>query len=303
MKKKYPMDLSGERFGRLTVIRESDKKIKDKNARYYVCVCDCGNVTDTGRFHLINGAAISCGCFRKEYMHNKEYKHGGGGERIYSIWCSMRHRCYSVKHPSYERYGLKGITVCEEWRNGINGYKKFKKWALENKYDDKLTLDRIDFKGNYEPNNCRWATPLEQSNNTKRNIKVTIDNITYSSISALARYYGISDSAIRYRYNKGLRGEDLISPKRSKDNKFINDKKKEELEQERLNHKMRAKKEQSEKIIVDLINDIKNTLSVIEKEIISDLIISENNLKMNSRKIHKEIRNLNDVNSMMKNLI
>ena len=91
-------------------------------------------------------------------------------KRIYTIWRKMHYRCESEAHPSYSRYGGRGIKVCEEWSSLI----VFGKWALENGYAPDLTLDRIDNDGDYSPDNCRWATQEEQMNNTHRGVVVTV---------------------------------------------------------------------------------------------------------------------------------
>lgn len=99
-------------------------------------------------------------------------KHGQSKTRIYSIWVMMRQRCYNTNNKDFYNYGAKGITVCNEWLRDVN---QFKKWAIENGYNETLTLDRIDPCGNYEPGNCRWATMKQQANNNKNTIYVEIN--------------------------------------------------------------------------------------------------------------------------------
>lgn len=94
--------------------------------------------------------------------------HRGPEYRLYNIWCLMKRRCFNPKDEKYKRYGARGITVCDEWRNN---YEMFYKWAHANGYKDYLTIDRINNDGNYEPGNCRWATIIEQANNKSNSRK------------------------------------------------------------------------------------------------------------------------------------
>ena len=110
--------------------------------------------------------------------------------RLNVIFKNMKLRCYNPKSKDYKRYGGRGIKICKEWNDreiviisGVRytkGYLAFKKWALENGYQDNLTIDRIDVNGNYEPSNCRWATKKEQCNNTRRNRYITYKGKTQS---------------------------------------------------------------------------------------------------------------------------
>lgn len=106
--------------------------------------------------------------------------HGLSNTRLYRIWENMLSRCYRVDHTSYERYGGKGVIVCDEWKTD---FMSFYRWALENGYESTLTIDRIDNNKGYSPNNCRWVTIIEQNKNRnhtprKAVIKWTIDGVT-----------------------------------------------------------------------------------------------------------------------------
>ena len=98
----------------------------------------------------------------------------------------MKERCYNKNSHRYHRYGGRGITICEEW---LEDYEVFERWSLENGYSDELSIDRIDNDGNYEPDNCRWATNTEQMNNTSRNFKVESDGV----IMTLAEYCRVNE--------------------------------------------------------------------------------------------------------------
>ena len=124
----------------------------------------------------------------------------------YSSYRSMMDRCYREKAANYQRYGGRGITVCDEWHN----IDVFGKWAEENGFGTGLTLDRIDPNGNYEPSNCRWATRKQQANNRTNTVYVTIDGIT-KTLSEWAEFCGISRSTMSDRYFcRGWRGVMLL---------------------------------------------------------------------------------------------
>ena len=96
-------------------------------------------------------------------------------ERLYRIWSGIKSRCYTKANKAYNRYGGRGISMCQEWKDN---FVAFYKWAMDNGYLDDLSIDRINVNGNYEPSNCRWSTPKEQSDNIRCNILITIGNET-----------------------------------------------------------------------------------------------------------------------------
>lgn len=151
-------NLIGQRFGRLTVLRDSGKR-----QRTYViwsCICDCGIHKDVPSHYLKTGHTRSCGCLRKESWKQLKgkTKHGDTKTRLFSIWIDMRRRCNTPTNKAYKYYGNKGIQVCNEWQDN---FITFKFWAILNGYQDNLTIDRINHKGNYEPSNCQWLTLSE----------------------------------------------------------------------------------------------------------------------------------------------
>lgn len=134
--------------------------------------------------------------------------HGMRHTRIYTIWRSMRQRCQNPNCDCYNKYGARGITVCKEW----NDFPTFLKWAIDNGYQDDLTIDRIDVNGNYCPENCRWATRTQQANN-KRNTKYLRINDTIKSFYEWSKETGVKQSLISARIHHGI-SPDLLFVKK-----------------------------------------------------------------------------------------
>lgn len=190
--------LIGEKFGRLTVEEKAErpKHIKSKRA-YWKCKCDCGNEIIATTTDLKTGHTKSCGCLRAEKISKMSRKHGKRNERIYDIWRNMRKRCNNPKCDRYKDYGERGIEVCKEWNESfINFYK----WSTNSGYNDKLTLDRINVDGNYEPSNCRWQTYKQQNNNKRNTTKVEYKNKEYT-LRELSDEFNIDYEALRKRIN------------------------------------------------------------------------------------------------------
>lgn len=160
-------DLTGQRFGRLTVVKRHIPNVRGHVT--WECVCDCGNTHLASTSCLTGNKTLSCGCLRREQasrIHKLVVpKHGGSKTRLYSIWRNMKSRCNCKTATKYNIYGGKGIKVCDEWV----AFEGFRNWALLNGYSENLSLDRIDGSGNYCPKNCRWVTAKEQANNTSQN--------------------------------------------------------------------------------------------------------------------------------------
>ena len=186
------IDLTGQRFGRWFVIGKSLKK------GYYDCVCDCGNTRSVNAYSLSHGRTQSCGCYRDEQTSNVTKTHGDSATRLYRIWNTMKSRCEIKSQTVYKHYGGRGIKVCKEWQD----YPTFKKWALLHGYTEKLTLDRVDVNGNYEPNNCRWVNMKTQANNTRTNRFVVCDGVSHT-LAEWAELTDINAETIGYRLNHG----------------------------------------------------------------------------------------------------
>ena len=206
------LELTGKRFGRLTVMGVSEKRISGKRERYYWdCKCDCGKHRNVRTDCLTQGLVKSCGCMKKEQDKInlvKNHRHKLSGTRIYQEWVGMKQRCTNPNNNRYSDYGGRGIKVCDDW---LKEPDKFFEWALNNGYNDNLTLDRIDVNGNYEPSNCRWVDIKTQCRNRRSNIYVYYNGEKITLIE-LSEKTGISYSALSSRYHKGDRNERLTRP-------------------------------------------------------------------------------------------
>ena len=135
-------------------------------------------------------------------------RHGKSKTKIYNSWRAMRNRCMAVADlEKVANYSGRGIMVCQEW----DSFPAFFVWAVENGYKPGLTLDRIDSAGHYTPENCRWATPLQQGENRTRKAVVEVDGESLT-VSQWSRRLGIGMSTLFRRYYKGLRGKEFIAP-------------------------------------------------------------------------------------------
>jgi hypothetical protein len=165
------MDLTGQRFGELTVLGVADAR---KNGRHqWVCRCDCGREKVVLAYPLRCGHVTCCGAHRTAAFRDKNRKYPrehGLHSRLYVIWKAMQLRCYYPSHEAFPRYGGRGIGVCQEWRGN---YLAFREWALSHGYEAPLTIDRIDNDLGYSPGNCRWITRKMQSRHRRKQVRLT----------------------------------------------------------------------------------------------------------------------------------
>ena len=177
---------------------------KSKDRVSYMCLCECGTERSVVISEILKGRSKSCGCFGLE----KVIKHGDYKIRLYGIWESMKYRCLKDK-PKNSRYCGRGISFCEDWNNYVN----FKEWALNNGYNDSLTLDRIETDGNYEPNNCRWIPQADQLRNMSTNVMLTYQGKT-QILSQWARDLNIKSNTLVVRIQKELPEDEIFAPKK-----------------------------------------------------------------------------------------
>lgn len=186
-------DMIGEKNDKLTIVGfvGTDKR----GQRLWLCKCDCGNTTVKNTNSLHSKARHSCGCIRKN--HPNGTKHGMCYTRLNGIYRRMKQRCINPNSPRYTDYGGRGIRVCKEW---VDDFMNFYNWAIQNGYSDKLTLDRINNDGNYEPNNCRWATTRQQANNTRHNHILVYQGVSHT-MAEWAEIKGLPYSSLNQRIN------------------------------------------------------------------------------------------------------
>lgn len=202
-------DLTGRRFGRLTVLSRAENR---NGVTYWLCKCDCGNEKEIRASHLKDGGTTSCGCYceevREEFYKIRDARPRSTRkqERLYRIWKGLRSRCNNKNYPKHSRYGGRGITVCKEW----DDYLVFKIWALENGYSDELQIDRIDNDGNYGPSNCRWVTSKQNCNNKSTCHYLTVNGTTHT-LSEWADITGVPMRTIWMRIKYGLPEEKIIA--------------------------------------------------------------------------------------------
>lgn len=187
---KFHGDLVGRVFGELTVVA---KKNGAEGRSVYFCKCSCGNETEVVRSRLVKGDTRSCG----HLVGKGHVTHGMTNTSTYAIWRSMLARCLRKTAKDYKNYGARGITVCDRWINSFEAFVEDMGVRPENK-----SLDRIDNEKGYCKENCRWATPVEQARNTRKNVYVYVDGEKMCAKEAVSKL-GVSDHMLKKWISEG----------------------------------------------------------------------------------------------------
>lgn len=198
-------DLTGKRFGKLTVKSLHSRPGKRGGDALWLCQCDCGNETILPGYSLQSGNTSSCGCLVRTLGGKSK-----SDKRLYRVWLGMKNRCMNSNNPKYSDYGGRGIRVCDEWQD----FNKFYDWAVANGYDPdapkgKCTIDRIDVNGDYSPENCRWVDRVIQANNKRNNVTFEYKG-ERRRLKDLANIAGITYQGFMRRINSGWTVEEAV---------------------------------------------------------------------------------------------
>ena len=192
-------DITGKKFGKLTAIKlDHIERTKTGTVHYWLYRCDCGNEKVIRKGEVSQGGSQSCGCFLKESVQKRSKKHGQSHLRLYHIMHDMKQRCLNPNNKNYKHYGARGITIYKDW---LDNFDSFYNWAINNGYKENLTIERINFNGNYEPNNCKWILLNEQSKNTRRTRFITVNNETYC-LGDWAKKFNMKYNTLKYHIDK-----------------------------------------------------------------------------------------------------
>lgn len=202
-------DLTGRLFGRLTVIDFAETL---NNKRRWNCVCECGKSRVVAGYSLSSGNTTSCGCRRTELTVARNMTHGRKNTSEYTIWNLMKTRCLRPSDKSFARYGGRGIKVCDRWSESFEAFFK----DMGDRPSPDHQIDRIDNDGDYCPENCRWATRIEQARNKSNNVVLEHNGIK-KCFAEWAETLGIRPEIIKDRLKLGWTVyEALTKPVRQK---------------------------------------------------------------------------------------
>jgi hypothetical protein len=186
-------NLTGLSFGRWTVVAYRGRHKSRPTS--WLCRCECGTerIVISSSLVAVSGTQ-SCGCFQKEQLASRMLTHGYSSAAEHMAWASLKDRCHNEKSSSYDGYGGRGISVCDRWRDSFENFLA----DMGERPSKEHSIDRKDNDGNYEPDNCRWATKKEQGRNRRSNRILTFNNKTQTLIE-WSEELGISSAVIRQR--------------------------------------------------------------------------------------------------------
>ena len=188
-------NLEGKRFGKLLAVRPTQER--RRSSIMWECVCDCGVTKNAPSHDLVRGNIVSCGCHGRSILGNITRTHGKSLTPEHIIWKLMRQRCANPNTERFNRYGGRGIKVCSRW----DDFAAFLS-DMGPRPSPEHSIERINTNGDYEPKNCRWATRIEQANNTCAN-RIIIHHGETKTLTQWARSVGLKEGTLRYRLKRG----------------------------------------------------------------------------------------------------
>lgn len=200
----HVINLAGQRFGKLTAHSYAHVALSTgRRMPAWLCICDCGNEKVIQGHHLRGGKSTSCGCYAPVATAERNTTHGSSKTPRYLVWKAMINRCHYPTVKAYAYYGARGVRVCDRWRYGQDGKHGFQCFSddMGEQPSPDHSLDRIDPAGNYEPDNCRWATDDQQRHNTRRSIHAVIGGVKVPLDKYAARL-GFSYEGMRIQVRK-----------------------------------------------------------------------------------------------------
>lgn len=200
-----PLNIAGEKYGRLIAVEWTGNACS--SGRLWKFKCDCGAEIIASIGQVRSGNTTSCGCFAKEKLRSrneKMAKHKCTRSPTWNSWSAMRRRCQKQDDKDYHKYGARGIVVCERWQSFENFM------ADMGERPEGMTIDRVDNNGNYEPENCRWATPLQQSRNSRNSVVIEYQGEKHC-VAEWAALVGIEVKTLQYRIRSGWDVEKALS--------------------------------------------------------------------------------------------
>lgn len=196
---KTAKDLTGSKFGRLTVLERAQNENKQV---MWKCICEDGNQVTVRAQHLREGRIQSCGCLARQMTSARSTTHGKTQTVEHKAWSAMRDRCNNENNKEYHSYGGRGICVCAEWQHSFEHFLE----DMGTRPFDKYSIGRIDNNGNYEKSNCRWENRLEQANNKANSLFLELDGTRLTQAQWSKRVgIGAGTLAMRLRYGWSIR--------------------------------------------------------------------------------------------------
>lgn len=212
------IDYTGRQFGRLTVIKRLLIS-NGYNSRIVECLCNpeyggCGKIANFDISRLVDGAVVSCGCYRKE----RATKHGLHHTAEYKVWMNIKMRCYNEKNDQYSDYGGRGIVMSDEWRDSFEAFYR----DMGPRPSSHYTVERRENNEGYTKENCHWVTRIEQANNTRRNVFYCYNGVC-KTLSTWCRELNLNYNTVYQKINRcGQSLEEIINDlKRSSSEKNL----------------------------------------------------------------------------------